>query len=347
MITDPIKGQGAQKNVANRFDKYSFDPEEDDAQEVRKTNFTEVFPKTIVNQVKSPDLPMEYSLNPYQGCEHGCSYCFARPTHEYWGYSAGVDFERNIMFKKNAPELLEKFFKKRGYKPMPILVSGNTDCYQPAERKLEITRKLLQLFLDYRHPVNIITKNALVLRDLDILKPLAEQNLVSVAISIPTINEELRRLMEPRTSSSKNKIQAIEQLSKNGIPVHAMIAPVIPGLNSDEILNIMKVTSEAGALSAGASLVRLNDTVEPVFVEWIETSFPDRKDKVLNLIRSMRGGNLGEKRFFNRYEGEGNIAEMIHNTIKIGKRKFFSNRERIVLDTSNFTGSKDQQLRLF
>lgn len=230
---------------------------------------------------------------------------------------------------------------------MPILVSGNTDCYQPVERKLEITRKLLQLFLDYRHPVNIITKNALVLRDLDILKPLAEQNLVSVAISIPTINEELRRLMEPRTSSSKNKIQAIEQLSKNGIPVHAMIAPIIPGLNSDEILNIMKVTSEAGALSAGASLVRLNDTVEPVFVEWIETSFPDRKDKVLNLIRSMRGGNLGEKRFFNRYEGEGNIAEMIHNTIKIGKRKFFSNRERIVLDTSNFTGSKDQQLRLF
>lgn len=180
MAIDPVKGQGAQQNVHNRFDRYSFDSEEEDA-DLRKTNFTEVFPKTIVNQVKSPDLPMEYSLNPYQGCEHGCSYCFARPTHEYWGYSAGVDFERSIMFKKNAPELLEKFFKKRGYLPKPILVSGNTDCYQPVERKLEITRKLLQLFLDYRHPVNIITKNALVLRDIDILKPLAEQNLVSVA----------------------------------------------------------------------------------------------------------------------------------------------------------------------
>ena len=176
-------------------------------------------------------------------------------------------------------------------------MSGNTDCYQPVERKLEITRKLLQIFLDYRHPVNIITKNALVLRDIDILKPLAEQNLVSVALSIPTINEDLRRAMEPRTSSSKNKLHAVEELTKNGIPVHIMVAPIIPGLNSDEILSIMKETSEAGALSAGCTLVRLNDTVEPVFVKWIETYFPDRKDKVLNLIRSMRGGNLGEKDF--------------------------------------------------
>lgn len=205
----------------------------------------------------------------------------------------------------------------------------------------------MQIFLDYRHPVNIITKNALVLRDIDILKPLAEQNLVSVALSIPTINEDLRRAMEPRTSSSKNKLHAVEELTKNGIPVHIMVAPIIPGLNSDEILSIMKETSEAGALSAGCTLVRLNDTVEPVFVKWIETYFPDRKDKVLNLIRSMRGGNLGEKRFYNRYEGEGNIAEMIHNTVKLGKRKFFAGRERIILDTSNFTGTKDQQLRLF
>jgi DNA repair photolyase len=297
--------------------------------------------------VKSEDLPMEYSMNPYQGCEHGCSYCFARPTHEYWGYSAGIDFERKIMVKKNAPELLEKFFQKKGYKPEPILLSGNTDCYQPAERQFEITRKLLQVCLEYRHPVNVLTKNALVLRDLDVLKPMAEQNLVSVSLSIPTMNEELRRKMEPRTSSSKNKLKAVEILSENKIPVHIMVAPVIPGLTSDESLGILKAISDAGALSFGYTLVRLNDAVEPVFVKWIETHFPDRAQKVLNLIRSMRGGKLGEKRYFDRYKGEGNIAEMTHNTFKIGRKKFFEGREFPKLTTKNFTGAKEQQLRLF
>ncbi|MDR6159299.1 DNA repair photolyase [Chryseobacterium sp. SLBN-27] len=198
-----IKGQGAQRNVINHFERYTYEPEEGDYETV-KTSFTEVFPKTIVNQVKSEDLPMEYSMNPYQGCEHGCSYCFARPTHQYWGYSAGIDFERKIMVKKNAPELLKKFFQKRGYKPEPILLSGNTDCYQPAERQFEITRKLLQVCLDYRHPANILTKNALVLRDLDLLKPMAEQNIVSVSLSIPTINEDLRR-------EKWNPVQALQK----------------------------------------------------------------------------------------------------------------------------------------
>ncbi|WP_294325321.1 PA0069 family radical SAM protein [uncultured Chryseobacterium sp.] len=341
-----IKGQGAQRNVINRFDRYTYEPEDEDFETV-KTSFTEVFPKTIVNQVKSEDLPMEYSMNPYQGCEHGCSYCFARPTHEYWGYSAGIDFERKIMVKKNAPELLEKFFQKRGYKAAPILLSGNTDCYQPAERQFEITRKLLQVCLDYRHPVNILTKNALVLRDLDILKPMAEQNLVSVSLSIPTINEELRRKMEPRTSSAPNKLKAIEVLSENKIPVHVMVAPIIPGLNSDEPLNILQSISNAGALGFGYTLVRLNDTVEPVFVNWIESHFPDRAQKVLNLIRSMRGGKLGDKRYFERQRGEGNIADMIHTTFKIGRKKFFEGKEFPKLSTANFTGTKDQQLRLF
>lgn len=226
-------------------------------------------------------------------------------------------------------------------------MSGNTDCYQPAERQFEITRKLLQLCLDYRHPVNILTKNALVLRDLDILKPMAEQNLVSVSLSIPTINEELRRKMEPRTSSAKNKLKAVEILSENNIPVHVMVAPIIPGLNSDEPLNILKAISGAGALGFGYTLVRLNDTVEPVFVNWIETHFPDRAQKVLNLIRSMRGGKLGDKRYFERQRGEGNIAEMIHTTFKIGKKKFFEGKEFPRLSTSNFTGTRDQQLRLF
>ena len=341
-----IKGQGAQRNVGNRFEKYTYEPEEEDLEAI-KTTFTEVFPKTIVNQVKSDDLPMEYSMNPYQGCEHGCSYCFARPTHEYWGYSAGIDFERKIMVKKNAPELLEKFFKKRGSKPAPILLSGNTDCYQPVERQFEITRKLLQVCLDYRHPVNVLTKNALVLRDLDILKPMAEQNLVSVSLSIPTMNEELRRKMEPRTSSSQNKLKAVEILSSKGIPTHVMVAPIIPGLNSDEPLSILKSISDAGAQSFGYTLVRLNDAVEPVFVKWIESAFPDRAQKVLYLIRSMRGGKLGDKRMYDRHIGEGNIAEMIHNTFKIGRKKYFDGKEFPKLSTDAFTGTKEQQLRLF
>ena len=297
--------------------------------------------------MKSPDLSMEYSLNPYQGCEHGCSYCFARPTHEYWGFSAGTDFERKIMVKKNAPELLEKFFKKRGYVPKTIVMSGNTDPYQPIERELEITRNLLKVFLDYRHPVSFITKNALILRDLDFLVKLRELNLVSVNLSIPTINEDLRRIMEPRTSSVKNKLKAIEVLSQNDIPVNVMVAPVIPALNSDEGLNIYKTVSELGAKSAHHVLIRLNDTVEPDFVNWLNNHFPDRAQKVLNLIRSMRGGNLGEKRYFERYKGEGNVAEMIHDTYRLARKKYFADKRIDPLSTEHFTGTKEQQLRLF
>ncbi len=341
-----IKGQGAQRNVKNRFEQYSYEPED---WEIEKTNtqIIEVFPKTIVNVVKSPDLPMEYSLNPYQGCEHGCSYCYARPTHEYWGFSAGIDFERKIMVKKNAPELLEKFFRKRNYIPKTIMLSGNTDCYQPIERELKITRKILEVCLAYRHPVSILSKNALVLRDLDLFIKMNELNLISVALSIPTMNEDLRRKMEPRTSSAIKKLEALKILKENNIPTGAMIAPIIPGLNSDETLKIIKKISETGADWFGYTLIRLNDTVEPVFVKWLETSFPDRKDKVISLIKQMRGGKLGEKRYFERYKGEGSIAEMIHNTIEIGRNKYFKDRKMVELSAAHFSGSKTQQLKLF
>ena len=341
-----IKGQGAQRNVKNRFEQYSYEPED---WEIEKTNtqIIEVFPKTIVNAVKSPDLPMEYSLNPYQGCEHGCSYCYARPTHEYWGFSAGIDFERKIMVKKNAPELLEKFFRKRNYFPKTIMLSGNTDCYQPIERELKITRKILEVCLAYRHPVSILSKNALVLRDLDLFIKMNELNLISVALSIPTMNEDLRRKMEPRTSSAIKKLEALKILKENNIPTGAMIAPIIPGLNSDETLKIIKKISETGADWFGYTLIRLNDTVEPVFVKWLETSFPDRKDKVISLIKQMRGGKLGEKRYFERYKGEGSIAEMIHNTIEIGRNKYFRDRKMVELSAAHFSGSKTQQLKLF
>ena len=345
-----IKGQGAVQNIHNRFIQHRYEKSiyADDFEEtVAKTELLEVFPKTIVNTVKSPDLHMMYSMNPYQGCEHGWAYCFARPTHEYWGYSAGVDFERKIMVKKNAPQLLEQFFKKRVYKAEPILLSGNTDCYQPAERKMEITRKMLQVCLDYRHPVHILTKNALVTRDIDIIQPLAEKNLVTVSLSIPTINEELRRKLEPRTSSVHNKLQAIETLSGYGIPVHIMVAPIIPGLNSMEILNTLKVIKEKGALDFGYTLVRLNDAVEPVFIDWLQEHYPDRKDKVLHHIESMHGGKLGEKTFFKRRKGEGNIAEMIHTTFRVGRQKYFSGSVFPELRTDLFDGTKGEQLSLF
>ncbi len=290
---------------------------------------------------------MEYSLNPYQGCEHGCSYCYAKPTHEYWGFSAGIDFERKIMVKKNAPELLEKFFRKRNYIPKTIMLSGNTDCYQPIERELKITRKILEVCLAYRHPVSILSKNALVLRDLDLFIKMNELNLISVALSIPTMNEDLRRKMEPRTSSAIKKLEALKILKENNIPTGAMIAPIIPGLNSDETLKIIKKISETGADWFGYTLIRLNDTVEPVFVKWLETSFPDRKDKVISLIKQMRGGKLGEKRYFERYKGEGSIAEMIHNTIEIGRNKYFRDRKMVELSAAHFSGSKTQQLKLF
>ena len=353
-----VKGQGAVENVHNHFEKNVYErtiyedellTEEGTAEEfIAKTEVIEVFPKTIMNDVKRKGLPLEFSMNPYQGCEHGCAYCYARPTHEYWGYSAGIDFERKILVKKNAPELLEKLFQKRGYKAHEFMLSGNTDCYQPIERKLEITRKVLQVCLDYRHPVGIITKNALILRDLDILQKLAEKNLVNVAISIPTINENLRKKLEPRTSTIPHKLKTIETLTQNGIPVFPMVAPIIPGLNSSEILPILKKISELGAYSFGYTLVRLNDTVEPVFSSWIHRHFPDRAEKVLNQIKSMHGGKLGERLAMKRNKGEGNIAEMIHSTFRIGRQKYFADKpKRESLATHLFNGKKGEQLSLF
>lgn len=347
------KGQGAPKNVHNHFEKNLYDKdfyhdefECDESQ--TKTTFLEVFPKTILNQVKSKDIHFELSMNPYQGCEHGCAYCYARPTHEYWGYSAGIDFERKIMVKKNAAQLLEKTFQKKNYQARPIMLSGNTDCYQPIERKFQITRKILQVCLDYRHPVSVITKNALILRDLDILKALSERNLAHVAISIPTTDEKLRKFLEPRTSSVNNKLKTMETLVQNGIPTTAMIAPIIPGLNSDEILKNIKTVSELGVNSVGYTLVRLNDTVENVFTDWIYTHYPDRAQKVLNQIKSMHGGNLGEKSSQKRNVGQGNIAELIHNQFVIGKRKYLqSSSERKPLDIHQFNGSRSEQLSLF
>lgn len=351
-----IKGRGAQKNVHNRFfaesqeilDEFlNYCAIEGDDVESNKTSFLEVFPKTIVNKVDSPDVGMGYSMNSYQGCEHGCIYCFARNSHEYWGYSAGLDFERKILVKKNAPELLEEKLKSKNWKAHTIVMSGNTDCYQPAERKFEITRRCLELFLKYRHPVAIITKNALITRDLDILSELAKDNLIGVNVSITSLSEKTRQLLEPRTATIQKRLETVKMLSQHGIPVNVMLAPIIPGINSHEILPLAKAASEAGALSIAYTVVRLNGAIGEIFTDWIEKAMPDRAAKVLNQIKECHGGNLNDSRWGDRMRGEGEFAQMIRAQVILARRKYFMGKEFPSLNTSLYEQYKGGQLSLF
>jgi len=356
MNNEPIKGRGAQRNVHNRFfeekheirnDFLEFCRKEGEDADSNKTLYLETFPKTIVNKVTSPDVGMMYSMNPYQGCEHGCIYCYARNTHEYWGFSAGLDFERRILVKKNAPELLEKKLKSKSWKAYPIVMSGNTDCYQPAEKKFEITRQCLEIFLKYKHPVAIITKNALVLRDLDILKALAKDNLVAANVSITSLSEETRRILEPRTATIKKRLKVIKTLSENGIPVNAMLAPIIPSINSHEILPLAKAVAKHGAISCAFTVVHLNGAIGEIFTDWIRKTMPDRADKVLNQIKECHGGTLNDSRFGIRKRGEGKIANQLHSLMKLAKLKYFKNNVKVVLNSELHEQYKDGQLKLF
>ncbi len=347
-----MKGRGAQSQQSNPYDKMvrihlpvitDFQPEEK-----VKTSYQKVVAKSIVTKVDSPDLNFNYSLNPYQGCEHGCSYCYARPTHAYWGYNAGLDFESKIMVKENAPELLLKKLKSKSWTGETIMFSGNTDAYQPIEKELGITRELLKICLEFRQSVGIITKNDLILRDLDILQKLNEHRLVQVAISITTLNEKLRREMEPRTSTAFNRLSIIQKLSEKSIPVSVMMAPVIPGLNDHEMMQLAGNAAKLGANWFYYTLIRLNDEVEPVFAEWLEHAFPKRKSKVLNLIRSCREGKLGEKRFFNRMKGSGSYAQMIHNQYQMAVKKFYAGKRKLAaMDKTRFERHRHRQLSLF
>ncbi|SCY51413.1 PA0069 family radical SAM protein [Flavobacterium caeni] len=350
------KGRGAQINVPNRFFAHSQETLDDflnycalegDDPDDNKTQFLEVFPKTIVNKVDSPDVGMGYSMNVYQGCEHGCIYCYARNSHEYWGYSAGLDFERRILVKKNAPQLLEEKLKSKNWTAHPIVMSGNTDCYQPAERQFQITRQCLEIFLKYKHPVGIITKNALVLRDLDLLKTLAKENLVGVNVSITSTNERTRLLLEPRTATIHKRLEAVRILSENGIPVNVMLAPIIPGINSHEILPLAKAAADAGALSIAHTVVRLNGAIGEIFTDWIQKAMPDRADKVLNQIKACHGGSLNDSQWGQRMRGEGEFAQMIKSQMNLAKKKFFAGRSFPVLNTNLHAPCKDGQLRLF
>jgi len=345
-----MKGRGATINTNNPYNKklYASDHIEGLDEEFlvdEKTEYFLEFPKKVVNIVLSADIPIEYSLNPYQGCEHGCIYCYARNTHQYWGFSAGLDFERKIMAKPDAPKLLEEALNKKAWEVKPISLSGNTDCYQPAEKKFKITRSILEVLSRYRHPVGIITKNQLILRDLDLLKELAVDNLIQVFISITSLNEDLRRKLEPRTSSAIRRLNVLETLSKNNIPCGVMIAPVIPGINSHEIPEIMKAAANAGAKDAGYQIVRLNGAIGEIFSKWIHEYFPDRAEKVLHQIESMHGGSLNDSRINTRMKGEGKIAESIKQLFTASKRKYMPWKDPFEINLNAF--KRPGQMSLF
>lgn len=353
---DFIKGRGAQRNVQNRFLKQEYITEhwegiDEDSllQGERKTKLYFEHPKNIINKVESPDVPGPYSMNPYQGCEHGCIYCYARNSHEYWGFGAGLDFERNIVVKENAAELLEKTFRKKSWVPGPIMLSGNTDCYQPVERKLKITRRLLEVCLRFHHPVSIITKNLLVLRDLDILLELSKEDLVHVTISVTTLDEDLRKVMEPRTASAVNRLKVVRELSDAGIPVTVLMAPVIPALNSAEIPEVVKASFQAGAHNVGYSMVRLNGAIGVIFDDWIHRTFPDRASKVLQQIKDAHGGTLHDSRFGTRMRGEGNMADSIRQLHRMAVNKFGDGRKDFAFNLNAFQvpPEPDEQLKLF
>ncbi len=349
------RGRGAQQAVPNRFEKLSHEPRTDfqefchlEGEETKvRTQYLKVFPKTIVNKVDSPDVGMGYSMNPYQGCEHGCVYCYARNTHEYWGFGPGVDFESRILVKANAPALLEAKLRKPNWQAQTIVLSGNTDCYQPAEQKFGLTRACLEVFLRYRHPVGIITKNALLLRDLDLLKALDADGLIGVHVSVTTLDKKTRSLLEPRTTTTAQRLRTIETLSRAGIPVNAMLAPVIPGINSHEVMQLARAVSEAGARSFGLTVVRLNGAIGQIFTTWIKRAMPDRAEKVLKQIRSCHGGSLNDSRFGIRNKGEGPVAEQIHKMAGVARKKYFEGRQFPELNKSLHAEFKTGQLRLF
>ena len=353
---DFLKGRGAQGHVPNKFLKHHQEAREDfleycrlegEVAEANRTRYIPIFPKTIVNPVKSRDLRMAFSMNPYQGCEHGCIYCYARNSHEYWGYGAGLDFERIILVKKSAPELLEAKLKSSRWKANTIVLSGNTDCYQPAEQKFGITRKCLEVFLRYRHPVGIITKNSLILRDMDLLKELHAHGLLGVNLSVTSLSEKTRRILEPRTASIQKRLDTIGQLSAQGIPVNAMLAPIIPGINGHELLPLAKAVADHGALSFGMSVVRLNGAIGQLFTDWIRKALPDRAEKVLHQIQELHGGGLNDSRIGLRHKGEGQWALQLQHTAQLARKRYFKDRAFPELNTQLHASHKDGQPRLF
>ncbi len=318
-----IKGRGAIGNPQNRFETLVIERDEEvPGPERVETELLRDTSKSVIAYNDSPDVGFSASVNPYRGCEHGCVYCYARPFHEYLGFSAGLDFESRILVKEDAPELLRKELSAAKWKPQTLAMSGVTDCYQPAERRLEITRRCLSVLAEFRNPVGIITKNELVTRDIDILQELAGHQAAMVMLSITTLDPEVARKMEPRASHPRDRLKAIERLAAAGIPVGVMVAPVVPAITDHEMPKILEAAAGAGARTAGYVMMRLPGAVAGLFERWLEEHFPDRKEKVLNRVRDLRGGQLYDPRFGSRMRGEGLFADQIRATFQTFKRRY-------------------------
>jgi len=324
------KGRGAQIEPPNRFERVrsvpdwaDFDGDGEFLADLQRAG-TEFLPDrshSIVTENHSPDVPFRYSVNPYRGCEHGCAYCYARPTHEYLGLNAGLDFETKIIVKEHAPALLQDWLSRDEWQPESITFSGVTDCYQPAERRFELTRRCVEVALLCRQPISIITKNALVVRDLDLLSEMAAMDLVHVALSITTLDEPLARSLEPRTSRSEARLRAIRELSAAGVPTAVMAAPIIPGLNDSEIPAILEAARNAGVQRAGYVMLRLPYAVKPIFLDWLERAQPSHRERIVAALRSVRDGELTSSRFGKRMRGEGPRAEQIQQTFQVFAKK--------------------------
>jgi len=343
------RGRGAGGNPPNRFENIrlerdeDWNPEEDPSP---KTQFLRDLSQTIITYNDSPGISFDAGVNPYRGCEHGCSYCYARNTHEYLGFSAGLDFETKIMVKENAPDLLRRELSSPKWKPQMLAMSGVTDCYQPVERRLQITRRCLAVLAEFRNPVGMITKNFLVTRDIDLLQELATHHAAMVHVSINSLERELARKLEPRASSPSQRLAAVEALSKAGIPVGVLVAPVIPALNDHEMPAVLQAAKAAGAGWASTEVLRLPLTVAPVFEQWLDQNFPEKKDKILGRIRAIRGGRLNDPRFGSRMRGEGIFADQISQMFDVARRKVGLAEHGPVLSTAAFRRPGGAQLAL-
>lgn len=345
--------RGARSNPSNRFESLHLEPIEWDEQEPedafgrKPTRFYKDVSGAVLSRNDSPDLGFNVAINPYRGCEHGCIYCYARPTHEYLGFSSGLDFETQILVKTNAPEALEKAFRSRSWKPEVVAMSGVTDPYQPIERKTQLTRRVLEVFARFRNPISIITKNALALRDLDILRDMAVWNGVAVAMSVTTLDPDLRRWMEPRTSPISARFEAIERLAEAGVQVGVLTAPLIPGLNDHEAPELLRRAKDAGASFANYTLLRLPYNLKELFDEWLREHYPDRYEKVMGRIRSVRGGQLNDSDFNSRLSGTGIYAEQIKALCKVTQKKVGLAPRIQPLNCEAFRRLEPGQLELF
>jgi DNA repair photolyase len=349
------RGRASRSNASGRFEAFTRDSFDDgwsleDPQPARReTTLTAEKARVIISRNDSPDIGFDRSINPYRGCEHGCIYCFARPTHAYLGLSPGLDFETKLFFKPDAAALLERELAKRGYRPALLQLGANTDPYQPVERKLRITREILKVLARYKHPVAITTKSALVTRDIDILAPMAAENLACVAVSVTTLDRKLARAMEPRAATPERRIETIRVLSKAGVPTLVGFAPAIPGLNDHEMEAVLERGAEAGAVSAYFTVLRLPLEIKDLFREWLDAERPDRAARVMSLVRQMRGGKDYDAQWGKRMRGEGPIADLLAQRFHLARRKLGLDQPRLALDVTRFrTPPRDsRQMDLF